>query len=105
MSSMPMPRSHLQAGQQVENLRLNGHVERGRRLVGDQEFRLAGQGDGDHHPLLHAAGKLEGVFAQAALADRRCRPGGSKSTSAAVALAPSAGPDGARAPRRSAGRR
>jgi hypothetical protein len=59
---MAMPRSRCNSGQQVEDLRLDGDVERGRRLVGDQQVRLAGQRDGDHHPLLHAAGKLEGVF-------------------------------------------
>ena len=36
----------------------------GGRLVGDQQLRFAGQGDGDHHPLLHAAGELEGIFAE-----------------------------------------
>jgi len=55
----------LQAAQQLENLRLNGDVERRRRLVGDQQARIAGERDGDHHPLLHAAGELEGVLAEA----------------------------------------
>jgi hypothetical protein len=65
----------LQAAQQFENLRLDGHVERRRRLIGDQQARIAGQRDGDHHPLLHAAGQLEGILAEAAFrvgdADRR----------------------------------
>ena len=34
--------------------------------AGDQQARVAGQRYGDHHPLLHAAGKLEGKLAQAA---------------------------------------
>ena len=55
----------LQAAQEIENLRLNGHVKRGGRLVGNQQARLAGQCHGDHHPLLHATGKLERIFAQA----------------------------------------
>ena len=54
----------LQLRQQVENLRLDGDVERRRRLVGDQQVGLAGQRDGDHHALLHAAGKLEGIFVE-----------------------------------------
>ena len=43
---------------QLENLRLNGHVERGRRFVGNQQLRVPGQRHCDHDPLLHAAGEL-----------------------------------------------
>ena len=43
---------------QIENLSLNGHIERGCRLVGDQHSRIAGQRDGDHHALSHSAGEL-----------------------------------------------
>ena len=32
------PYSRLQVGEQREHLRLDGHVERGRRLVGDQHL-------------------------------------------------------------------
>ena len=56
--------------QEVEDLRLDGGVERGRRLVGDQEIGLAGQRHGDHHPLVHAAGKLVGIVLEALA---RCR--------------------------------
>ena len=45
----------LQFLQQVEDLRLDGDVERRGRLVGDQELGLAGQRHGDHHALAHAA--------------------------------------------------
>ena len=45
----------LQVAQQVEDLRLHGDVERGGRLVGDQQVGLAGQRHGDHHALAHAA--------------------------------------------------
>ena len=45
----------LQAAQQIEDLRLDRHVEGRRRLVGDQEARIAGDGHRDHHPLVHAA--------------------------------------------------
>ena len=41
--------------EQVEDLRLRRHVERGRRLVGDQQVRLVGERDRDHHALAHAA--------------------------------------------------
>ena len=47
----------LQVLQQVEDLRLDGDVERRRRLVGDQQRGLAGQRHGDHDPLAHAAGQ------------------------------------------------
>ena len=61
--------------EQVEDLRLHGHVERGGRLVGEQQLRAARQGDRDHDPLAHAAGQLVRVLAQAPLglgdADRR----------------------------------
>ena len=55
-----------QLAQQVEHLRLDGDVERGRRLVGNDERRLAGERDGDHHALPHAAGELMRVVADAA---------------------------------------
>ena len=48
----------LQVAHELEDLRLDGHVERRRRLVGDQQLRVAGQRDGDHHPLAHAAREL-----------------------------------------------
>ena len=52
------PRLFLQLLDQVEDLRLDRHVERGGRLVGDQERRVAGQRHGDHRALAHAAGQL-----------------------------------------------
>ena len=57
----------LEPQQKIEDLRLDGHVERGRRLVGDQELRPAGERHGDHHPLAHAARKLVGKGVAAAL--------------------------------------
>ena len=44
--------------QQIEDLRLDRHVERGGGFVGDQQFRLAGQRHGDHHALVLTAGHL-----------------------------------------------
>ena len=49
--------------QQREHLRLHRHVERGRRLVGDQQLGLERQAHRDHRPLLHAAGELVRVVA------------------------------------------
>ena len=61
----------LQPAHQVEDLRLDGDVERGRRLVGDQQCRIADQRQGDHRPLAHAAGQLVRIVVDA----RRCAPG------------------------------
>ena len=48
----------LELHQKIEDLRLDRHVERRRRLVGDQELRPAGERHRDHDPLAHAARKL-----------------------------------------------
>ena len=55
----------LQALQQREDLRLHGHVERRRRLVGDQQLRLVGERHRDHRALAHAAGELVRVLVDA----------------------------------------
>ena len=47
---------------QVEDLRLHRHVERRGRLVGEQHRRAAGERDGDHHALAHAARQLVRVL-------------------------------------------
>ncbi len=47
-----------QVAHQVEDLGLDRDVERGRRLVGDEQLGLAGEGHRDHHALGHAAGHL-----------------------------------------------
>jgi hypothetical protein len=49
------------------DLGLGGHVERGGRLVGQQQPRFGEQRGGDHHPLEQAAGELVRILAQAAL--------------------------------------
>ena len=61
----------LQPLDQLEDLRLDGHVERGRRLVGDQQLRVVGQRHRDHRALAHAARELVrvGVGALARLRD------------------------------------
>jgi hypothetical protein len=45
---------------QLQDLRLRRDVERGGRLVGDQQRRLQGEGHGDHHALPLAARELGG---------------------------------------------
>ena len=62
-STTAMLRSRRCSSSRVEDLRLHGDVERGGRLVGEQQLRAAGEGDGDHHPLAHAARQLVRVLA------------------------------------------
>ena len=50
-----------------EDLRLNRHVERGRRLVRDQHFGVVGDCHGDHHPLALAAREFVRIRAHARL--------------------------------------
>ena len=44
--------------ERLEHLGLDGHVERGRGLVGDDHVGIVRHGDGDHDTLPHAAGEL-----------------------------------------------
>ena len=53
--------------QEVEDLRLDRDVERRRRLVCDEELRLAGERHGDHRALAHAARELMRVVLQPGL--------------------------------------
>ena len=57
--------SRLQPSHQRQDLRLDRHVERGRRLVGDQQRRVARHRERDHHALAHAARELVRVLVQA----------------------------------------
>lgn len=45
-----------------EDLRLNGHIQRRRGFVGQDEFGFASEGHGNDDPLLHAAGELVGIL-------------------------------------------
>ena len=45
----------LQGLQQLHDLRLDRHVECRRRLVGDEQHRIADDGHGDHHALAQPA--------------------------------------------------
>ena len=58
MNRYATPSSRLQVGEQVEDRRLHRDVERGRRLVADDDPRLAGERARDRHALLEAAGEL-----------------------------------------------
>jgi hypothetical protein len=93
----------LQPAQQFEHLRLDGHVERRRRLIGDQQARPAGERDGDHHPLLHAAGELEGILAEPSFGIRDADRG--QQLERAFAGRRTGRSSGVRAPRRAGGRR
>ena len=57
----------LQLGDQGENLRLDGHVQRRCGFIRDQQARFVDQRHGDHHPLAHTAGKLVGVTVHSGL--------------------------------------
>src|SRR5205814_9290582 len=48
----------LQVVEQVDDLRLDRHVQRGDRLVGDDQLRPQGQGPGDPDPLPLATREL-----------------------------------------------
>src|SRR6185295_1135235 len=50
-----------QAIDELEDLRLDGDVERGRRLVGDQQLRVVDERHRDHHALAHTARELVGI--------------------------------------------
>ena len=52
----------LDALEHVEHLRLDRHVERGRRLVRDEQVGVVGDRHRDHRPLPHAAGVLVRVL-------------------------------------------
>ncbi len=62
-----VPRRFLQFAHQVEDLRLDGDVQRRGRFIGDQHLRIAGQRHGDHHALPHAAGQLVRIGLRAPL--------------------------------------
>ncbi len=55
----------LEVEHQLQDLRLDRHVQRRGRLVGNQELGVAGECHGDHHALAHAAGELMRILAHA----------------------------------------
>ena len=67
MRMIAAPKSRLSSHDQVENLRLDGDVERGGRLVGDQQRGLVGKAHREHDALAHAAGELVRIGVDRAL--------------------------------------
>src|SRR5215204_3085521 len=61
------PSLFLDALHERQDLGLNGDVEGGGRLVGYEYLRVAGQCHGDHGPLAHPPGELEGIRVHPAL--------------------------------------
>ena len=59
------PDGALQLAEQLQVARLGGHVERGRRLIGDEHRGLPGERDRAGHALAHAAAELVRVLARA----------------------------------------
>ena len=57
----------LQLAHQMEDLRLNGDIERRRRFVGDQDVGLVGDCHRDHDPLPLSAGELVRIGAEPVL--------------------------------------
>ena len=60
----------LELREQLEDLGLHGHVERGRRLVGDEQVGVERERHRDHHTLAHAAGELVRIRVDALLGAR-----------------------------------
>ena len=75
MNSIAMPSRACDVLEQLEDLRLHRDVERGGRLVGDQQVGLVGERHGDHDALALAAGELVRIAREPPLPDRECRPG------------------------------
>ena len=64
------PGFRLEFVHEVQDLGLDGDVERRGRLVGDHQLRVAGERHGDHHALAHAAAHLVRVVVDALLGRR-----------------------------------
>ena len=67
----------------AQDLGLGRHVERGGRLVGDQQARTAGERHRDHRALTQAAAQLKGVHRHALAPGSARRPPASASTRSA----------------------
>ncbi len=55
---------------EIQDLSLDRHVERRRRLVGHEHPRTADEGNGDHDALTHSARQLERILAKPAIGIR-----------------------------------
>ena len=63
-----------QPAHQIENACLRRHIQRRRRLVGDQQCRLQRDGLRDHHPLALAAGQFMRIAVQPVTRGRKPHP-------------------------------
>ena len=70
-----MPVSRWSDIKQRQDLILDGDVQRRRRLVRQHQARLAGERQGDHRALQHAAGPVMRIVVEPAARRWRCRPG------------------------------
>ena len=61
----------LERPEQLHDLRLDRHIQRGRRLVGDQQVRAARKRHRDHRALLHPAAELVRIRVHPALRFRQ----------------------------------
>ena len=52
----------LQLHHQLQDLRLNGNIQCGSRLIGDQKLRFTCQRNCDHDTLSHTTGQLVGIL-------------------------------------------
>ena len=95
------PESVLELEDLGQDLALDDHVERGRRLVHDHDLGLDRERHRDHHALAHAARELVRIAARGARGGSR--PSRSARRSARAFARRRAG--GGRRPRRAAGRR
>src|SRR6266849_5304556 len=60
----------LERPEEIQDLGLGGDVEGRGGLIGDQDARVAGQGEGDHGALAQTARQLEGILIHALLGAR-----------------------------------
>ena len=65
----------LHSGNEADDRRVRGDVERGGRLVGDDQARIASEGHGDEHALAHAARKLVRISLEQGAGIRQLRRG------------------------------
>ena len=52
----------LKIADELQHLRLDGHIQRGGRFIGDDDLRVTCQRDRDDDALTHAAGELERIL-------------------------------------------
>ncbi len=97
ISSMAVPARGCSSAHQLEDLRLDGDVERGGRLVGDQQLRARRRAPWRSSPAGACRRRADADSRRARCARRSgCRPGRSSSTSRSARCAPRRGRDASR---------